>query len=34
MNGFELQKVLGAHDLISDNFVDLLAFLMTSSSSG
>jgi hypothetical protein len=34
MNGFELQKVLRAYDLIGDNFDDLLAFLMTSSSSG
>ena len=30
MNGFELQKVLKAYDLIGDNFDDLLAFLMSS----
>lgn len=29
MNGFELQKVLKAYDLIGDNFDDLLAFLMS-----
>jgi len=32
MNGFELQKVLKAYDLIGDNFDDLLAFLMSSGS--
>merc|ERR550539_467015 len=30
MNGFELQKVIRAFDLIGDNFEDLLAFLMNS----
>ena len=30
MNGFELQKVIKAYDLIGDNFDDLLAFLMSS----
>lgn len=30
MNGFELQKVLHAYDLIGDNFDDLLSFLLSS----
>lgn len=30
MNGFELQKVIKAYDLIGDNFDDLLSFLMSS----
>jgi hypothetical protein len=29
MNGFELQKVLRAYDLIGDNFDDLLSFLLS-----
>lgn len=33
MNGFELSKVIHAFDLIGDNFDDLLAFLLSSSSS-
>jgi hypothetical protein len=33
MNGFELQKVIKAYDLIGDNFDDLLAFLMSSGTS-
>ena len=33
MNGFELSKVVHAYDLIGDNFDDLLAFLLSSSSS-
>ena len=33
MNGFELSKVIHAYDLIGDNFDDLLAFLLSSSSS-
>ena len=32
MNGFELQKVLRAYDLIGDNFDDLLSFLLSQSS--
>lgn len=32
MNGFELQKVLKAFDLVGDNFDELLAFLMNSGS--
>ena len=31
MNGFELQKVLRAFDLIGDNFDDLLSFLLSQS---
>ena len=34
MNGFELSKVIHAYDLIGDNFDDLLAFLLSSSSKG
>ena len=33
MNGFELQKVLRAYDLIGDNFDDLLSFLLSQTSS-
>ncbi len=33
MNGFELQKVLCAYDLIGDNFDDLLSFLLSQTSS-
>ena len=32
MNGFDLQKVLKAYDLIGDNFDNLLAFLLSTSS--
>jgi len=32
MNGFELQKVLHAYDLIGDNFDDLLSFLLSQTS--
>lgn len=32
MNGFELQKVLRAFDLIGDNFDDLLSFLLSQTS--
>lgn len=32
MNGFDLSKVIHAYDLIGDNFDDLLAFLLSSSS--
>lgn len=32
MNGFELTKVVHAYDLIGDNFDDLLAFLLSTSS--
>jgi len=34
MNGFSLERVLKAYDLIGDNFNDLLAFLMNSGSVG
>ena len=34
MNGFELSKVVRAFELIGDNFDELLAFLMSSSSNG
>ena len=30
MNGFPLERVVKAYDLIGDNFDDLLAFLMSS----
>lgn len=30
MNGFELQKVIRAYDLVGDNFDDLLSFLLSS----
>jgi len=33
MNGFELQKVLRAYDLIGDNFDDLLSFLLSQTTS-
>ena len=32
MNGFELNRVVRAYELIGDNFDDLLAFLMTNNS--
>jgi len=34
MNGFELSKVVHAYSLLGDNFDDLLAFLLSSSTNG